>query len=51
MFVVVIGRGIPEGNSITGIFEKEQALALSKQIDKVVYFFIDDRSIKIIRKT
>lgn len=50
MFIVVVGRGIPEGNSINGIFELSQAQALAKNIEKVAYFFIDDRSIKLNRK-
>ncbi|WP_026691504.1 glycosyltransferase [Alteribacter aurantiacus] len=47
MYALVIGRAYPNNKTgMIGIFEFEQAVALSKYGSKVVYSFSDNRSIK-----
>lgn len=51
MYVLTIGRSLPaKDTGMMGIFEFEQANALSKKGCKVVYAFCDTRSIKHLRK-
>lgn len=51
MYILTIGRAYPEKKTgMIGIFELEQARALSKVGNKVVYAFSDNRSVKVLRK-
>lgn len=51
MLILVVGRGFPnKKNPLYGIFELDQAKALSSYGHKVVYASIDLRSIRRIRK-
>lgn len=51
MYILTIGRAFPEKKTgMIGIFEYEQAKALSKAGNKVVYGFCDNRSVKVFRK-
>jgi glycosyltransferase involved in cell wall biosynthesis len=50
MKVMVIGRCLPEYNSSYGMFEFDQARALSQKGLDVVYAYSDNRSIKIRRR-
>ncbi len=51
MNILTIGRAFPEKKTgMIGIFEYEQAKALSKAGNKVVYGFCDNRSVKVFRK-
>lgn len=48
MRVFVIGRSFPEKhNGMIGIFEKQQASAISKYYPNTHYVYFDDRSIKV----
>lgn len=50
MFIMTVGRSYPEKKTgMAGVFEFEQAKALSEIGNKVVYAFSDNRSIKVIR--
>lgn len=49
MYILTVGRSFPEKKTgMIGIFEFEQAVALAKAGNKVVYAFSDDRSVKVI---
>lgn len=51
MKILVIGRTLPnKSDVITGIFEFEQAKGLMEKNYNVFYGFIDNRSIKVMRK-
>ncbi|MBO5320068.1 MAG: glycosyltransferase [Ruminococcus sp.] len=51
MYILTIGRAYPEKKTgMIGIFEYEQAKALSNTGNKVVYGFCDNRSLKVFRK-
>lgn len=51
MNIFVIGRSLPEKhNGMIGLFEKQQALAISKYYPNTHYIYLDDRSIKINRR-
>ena len=51
MRLLVIGRAYPEeGTGMIGLFEMEQAIALARAGHDVTYGFVDNRSIKVIRK-
>ena len=47
--VMVIGRSLPSSSSSYGLFEYNQAIALSKRELDVTYCFVDGRSIKVNR--
>lgn len=48
MKVFIIGRSLPEKhNGMIGVFEKQQALAISKYYPTTHYVYFDDRSIKV----
>lgn len=50
MYILSIGRAFPEKSTgMIGIFEYEQAIALKKAGNKVIYAFSDNRSVKVIR--
>ncbi len=50
MYILSIGRAFPEKSTgMIGIFEYEQAVALKKAGNKVIYAFSDNRSVKVIR--
>lgn len=48
--VIVIGNGLPVGDNLTGIFQFDQAKALSQNGESVVYFGLDFRSLLRRRK-
>ena len=47
--VMVIGRSLPSSSSSYGLFEYNQAVALSKRALDVTYCFVDGRSVKVNR--
>lgn len=47
--VMVIGRSMPSSSSSYGLFEYNQAVALSKRALDVTYCFVDGRSVKVNR--
>lgn len=47
--VMVIGRSLPGSSSSYGLFEYNQAVALSKRELDVTYCFVDGRSVKVNR--
>lgn len=47
--VMVIGRSLPSSSSSYGLFEYNQATALSKRALDVTYCFVDGRSVKVNR--
>ena len=47
--VMVIGRSLPSSSSSYGLFEYNQAVALSKRAIDVTYCFVDGRSVKVNR--
>lgn len=51
MYILTIGRAYPEKKTgMIGIFELEQAEALSAAGNKVIYAFSENRSVKVIHK-
>lgn len=51
MNIIIFSRGYPHKRyNLNGIFEFDQALALSQNGHKVIFCFIDFRSIRRIRK-
>lgn len=47
--VMVIGRSLPSSSTSYGLFEYNQAVALSKRALDVTYCFVDGRSVKVNR--